>query len=131
MTHTRTGVWREPTGVRPALLTALVLALAAGCSNGKAGEKDDGEAAATTVPVEVQPLRRAAMVAVYSGTAPVEAHEEAEVVAKVGGEVRQLLVEDQLHRALDRLATACREVELEVFLRRDHELSSLLAKESF
>lgn len=94
MTHTRTGVWREPTGVRPALLTALVLALAAGCSNGKAGEKDDGEAAATTVPVEVQPLRRAAMVAVYSGTAPVEAHEEAEVVAKVGGEVRQLLVEE-------------------------------------
>ena len=95
MTNTRTrGAWREPTGVRPALLTALVLAVAAGCSNGKAREKDDGEAAATTVPVEVQPLRRAAMVAVYSGTAPIEAHEEAGVVAKVGGEVRQLLVEE-------------------------------------
>ena len=95
MTNTRTrGAWREPTGVRPALLTALVLAVAAGCSNGKAREKDDGETAATTVPVEVQPLRRAAMVAVYSGTAPIEAHEEAGVVAKVGGEVRQLLVEE-------------------------------------
>ena len=94
MTHTRTGAWREPTGVRPALLTALVLALAAGCSNGKARKKDDVDAEATTVPVEVQPLRRAAMVAVYSGTAPIEAHEEAEVVAKVGGEVRQLLVEE-------------------------------------
>jgi len=46
------------------------------------------------VPVEVQPLRRAAMVAVYSGTAPIEAHEEAEVVAKVGGEVRQIFVEE-------------------------------------
>jgi membrane fusion protein (multidrug efflux system) len=78
----------------PALTTALLLALAAGCSNGKAKEKDDGEAEATTVPVEVQPLRRTAMVAVYSGTAPIEAHEEAEVVAKVGGEVRQLLVEE-------------------------------------
>lgn len=95
MTDTRLcGAWRERSAVRPALLTALVLALAAGCSNGKAREKDDGEAAATTVPVEVQPLRRAAMVAVYSGTAPIEAHEEAEVVAKVGGEVRQLLVEE-------------------------------------
>ena len=95
MTDTRLcGAWRERSAVRPALLTALVLALAAGCSNGKAREKDDGDAEATTVPVEVQPLRRAAMVAVYSGTAPIEAHEEAEVVAKVGGEVRQLLVEE-------------------------------------
>ena len=95
MTDTRLcGAWRERSAVRPALLTALVLALAAGCSNGTAREKDDGDAEATTVPVEVQPLRRAAMVAVYSGTAPIEAHEEAEVVAKVGGEVRQLLVEE-------------------------------------
>ena len=46
------------------------------------------------MPVEVQSLRRAAMVAVYSGTAPIEAHEEAEVVAKVGGEVRQIYVEE-------------------------------------
>lgn len=80
-------------GARPALALALAIALAAGCSNGKAKEKDDGTADAT-VPVEVQPLRRAAMVAVYSGTAPVEAHEEAEVVAKVGGEVRQIFVEE-------------------------------------
>ena len=34
------------------------------------------------------------MVAVYSGTAPIEAHDEAEVVAKVGGEVRQIFVEE-------------------------------------
>jgi membrane fusion protein (multidrug efflux system) len=34
------------------------------------------------------------MLAVYSGTAPIEAHEEAEVVAKVGGEVRQIFVEE-------------------------------------
>lgn len=81
------------TGARPALAIALVIALAAGCSNGKAKEKDDATADAT-VPVEVQPLRRAAMVAVYSGTAPIEAHEEAEVVAKVGGEVRQIFVEE-------------------------------------
>ena len=46
------------------------------------------------MPVEVQPLKRAEMVAVYSGTAPIEAHEEATVVAKVGGEVRQIFVEE-------------------------------------
>jgi membrane fusion protein (multidrug efflux system) len=76
----------------PALL-ALSVVLAAGCSNGKAKDKDPSEADAA-VPVEVQPLRRAAMLAVYSGTAPIEAHEEAEVVAKVGGEVRQIFVEE-------------------------------------
>jgi len=77
------------------VLLACVLAVAAGCSNGKAKDKGkEPTAAETAVPVEVQPLRRAAMVAVYSGTAPVEAHEEAEVVAKGGGEVRQLFVEE-------------------------------------
>jgi len=77
------------------VLLACAIALAAGCSNGKAKDKDkESTEADAAVPVEVQPLRRAAMVAVYSGTAPVEAHEEAEVVAKVGGEVRQLFVEE-------------------------------------
>jgi membrane fusion protein (multidrug efflux system) len=77
------------------LFLACAAALSAGCSNGKA--KDEGKdpmAADTSVPVEVQPLRRAPIVAVYSGTAPIEAHEEAEVVAKVGGELRQLFVEE-------------------------------------
>jgi membrane fusion protein, multidrug efflux system len=78
-----------------ALAAILVLAFAAGCSDGKAkGKEKDGAEADTSVPVEVQPLKRAPMVAVYSGTAPIEAHDEAEVVAKVGGEVRQIFVEE-------------------------------------
>jgi len=79
---------------RSGLLVAglALIAMAGGCSNGKA--KDKGDEAQTTVPVEVQPVRRAGMVAVYSGTAPVEAHDEAEVVAKVGGEVRHIYVEE-------------------------------------
>jgi membrane fusion protein (multidrug efflux system) len=77
------------------ILIACAVALTAACSNGKAKEKGDGpDEADAAVPVEVQPLRRAEMVAVYSGTAPIEAHEEAEVVAKVGGEVRQIFVEE-------------------------------------
>jgi membrane fusion protein (multidrug efflux system) len=80
----------------PGLVLLAVAAVAAGCSNGKAKDKDkDGaDAQDTTVPVEVQPLKRAPMVAVYSGTAPIEANDDAEVVAKVGGEVRQIFVEE-------------------------------------
>jgi membrane fusion protein (multidrug efflux system) len=77
---------------RTAALAVIIAAISVGCSNGKA--KDDNEAAEVLVPVEVQPLRRAEMLAVHSGTAPIEAHEEAEVVAKVGGEVRQIFVEE-------------------------------------
>jgi membrane fusion protein (multidrug efflux system) len=75
-------------------IAGLASVLAAGCSNGKAREKDDAEDKATAVPVETQPLKRAEMLATYSGTAPIEAQEEAEVVAKVGGEVRQIFVEE-------------------------------------
>jgi membrane fusion protein, multidrug efflux system len=81
--------------VRWLLAAALAGVLAGGCSNGKAkDEKDSTEGKAAAVPVETQPLKRAEMVAVYSGTAPIEAHDEAFVVAKVAGEVRQIYVEE-------------------------------------
>jgi membrane fusion protein (multidrug efflux system) len=80
--------------VRWLLVAALAGALAGGCSNGKAKDKAEGEEKTTAVPVEIQPLKRAEMIAVYSGTAPIEAHQEAVVVAKVGGEVRQIYVEE-------------------------------------
>ncbi len=84
-----------PAAIRFSLALLLATGLAAGCSNGKAkGEDKDKAAADTSVPVEVQPLKRAPMLAVYSGTAPIEAHDEAEVVAKVGGEVREIYVEE-------------------------------------
>lgn len=83
---------RQP--ARWLVLAAMAGVLAGGCSNGKAKDKDGADGKQTTVPVEVQPLKRAEMIAVYSGTAPIEAHEEAMVVAKVGGEVRQIFVEE-------------------------------------
>ncbi len=79
---------------RTAIAATFSVLLAAGCNNGKAKDDKDGAAADASVPVEVQALKRGPMVAVYSGTAPVEAHDEAEVVAKVGGEVRQIFVEE-------------------------------------
>jgi membrane fusion protein (multidrug efflux system) len=75
------------------LLAVATVLFAAGCSNGTAKDKDIAKTD-LLVPVEVQALRRAPMAAFYSGTAAVEADEEAEVVAKVGGEVRQILVEE-------------------------------------
>jgi membrane fusion protein (multidrug efflux system) len=89
-TETAVKRWRHSRVIAAAALAAV---FAGACSNGKAKDKE-AEEVETQVPVEVQPVRRAPMVAVYSGTAPIEAHEEAEVVAKVGGEVRQLLVEE-------------------------------------
>ena len=74
-------------------LAALCLAGLTGCH----GKADDKPAAAPPAPVEVQPAARGEMLAVYSGTAPIEADGEAVVVAKVGGELRQLLVEEGAH----------------------------------
>ena len=57
-------------------------------------EEEDKKEEAAPVPVEVASLTRGDVVAVYSGTATLEADQEAQVVAKVGGEVREILVEE-------------------------------------
>jgi membrane fusion protein (multidrug efflux system) len=80
--------------VRWLMAATLIGTLVAGCSNGKAKDKDGAADKETAVPVETQAVKRGEMVAVYSGTAPIEAHDEALVVAKVGGEVRQIYVEE-------------------------------------
>lgn len=76
--------------------TALLLILMfAGCqeSNKAAnGESDDEES--PPVPVEIETPTRGDIHAVYTGTAPLEAFAEADVVAKVAGEVRSILVEE-------------------------------------
>ena len=56
------------------------------------GEEKEDEA--PPVPVEVQVPQRGDVYAVYSGTAPIEAFAEADVIAKVDGEIRELLVEE-------------------------------------
>jgi membrane fusion protein (multidrug efflux system) len=74
------------------LLTALFLAA---CQPG-ADEADAlaDEDAAPAVPVETATPTRGDIFAVYSGTAPIEAFADATVIAKVGGEVRDILVEE-------------------------------------
>lgn len=80
-------------------LTALLCLIAfAACDNGSANtagadKKKDGEEI-LPVPVEVISPFRGDVFAMYSGTASLETEEEALIVAKVGGEVTELLVEE-------------------------------------
>ena len=76
----------------------LVMALSGCAPEGVAGDattakkaEDQAEAA---IPVEVAKPTRGEMLAMYSGTATLEAEADAEVLAKVGGEVRRIFVEE-------------------------------------
>ena len=77
-----------------ALIAALLVLAACQQSDGKGSRSDDEEDEVPPVPVETSLPVRGDIFAVYSGTAPIEAYAEADVVAKVAGEVRDLLVEE-------------------------------------
>jgi membrane fusion protein, multidrug efflux system len=82
-----------------AAIVLLVLGSSACARHGVAGDKTAAEKDAkardeTAIPVEVAKPVRGEMLAMYSGTATLEAEADAEIIAKVGGEVRQILVEE-------------------------------------
>jgi len=73
---------------------ACVLLLSA-CQPGDAVEDEkDAEEETPPVPVETSVPIRGDILATYTGTAPIEAFAEADVIAKVAGEVRELRVEE-------------------------------------
>jgi membrane fusion protein (multidrug efflux system) len=79
----------------PAVLACALILGACGqkeASDGSAA--DDGEVETPPVPVETSSPTRGDIFAVYAGTAPIEAFAEADVIAKVAGEVREILVEE-------------------------------------
>jgi membrane fusion protein (multidrug efflux system) len=81
----------------PSLATVTIIAFAAialgACDQGdKSNEEAEDDAAA--IPVETTRPSRGDIDAVYSGTAPIEAFADATVIAKVGGEIREILVEE-------------------------------------
>jgi membrane fusion protein (multidrug efflux system) len=83
-------------------IVMLALVLSACAPDGVAGdnatkEKDEKAKADAAIPVEVAKPIRGEMLAMYSGTATLEAEADAEVIAKVGGEVRRLFVEEGDH----------------------------------
>jgi membrane fusion protein (multidrug efflux system) len=71
---------------------ACVLLLSA-CQQGSEEGKSDEEES-PPIPVETSVPVRGDVVAVYSGTAPIEAFAEADVIAKVEGEIREVLTEE-------------------------------------
>ena len=89
------------TPIRTGLLALLCIAMVA-CGKPDAPDaaaEDSADAAedkeeAPPVPVETAFPERGDIYAVYAGTAPIEAFAEADVVAKVAGEVRFLNVEE-------------------------------------
>lgn len=80
----------KPRRFLPGLLVAAVMTAA--CQPGGKADEDSDETPA--VPVEISLAERGDIYAVYSGTAPIEAFKDAMVIAKVGGEVREILVEE-------------------------------------
>jgi membrane fusion protein (multidrug efflux system) len=72
-------------------IVACALILGACGQDPDTAEEEEKVAA---VPVEIELPTRGDIVAVYSGTAPIEAFAEADVIAKVSGEVREILVEE-------------------------------------
>ncbi len=72
---------------------ACVLLLSA-CQQGAGDGAQDDEEETPPVPVETRTPARGDVYAVYSGTAPIEAFAEADVIAKVEGVVREILFEE-------------------------------------
>ncbi len=71
---------------------ACVLLLSA-CQQGEQTAEEEKEET-PPIPVETETPVRGDVLAVYSGTAPIEAFAEADVIAKVEGEIREVLVEE-------------------------------------
>lgn len=77
----------------PEILLSTVLLAACQAGEGDSDAASNGDEVAA-IPVEIASATRGDILAVYSGTAPIEAFADATVIAKVGGEVRQILVEE-------------------------------------
>jgi len=72
----------------------LGVLLLAACQSEQHQEAEDSEEESPPIPVETELPTRGDVYAMYTGTAPIEAYAEADVIAKVDGEVRELLVEE-------------------------------------
>lgn len=77
---------------RYGLVAVMCLSLVACDQNNDEAQAEEEET--PPVPVEVTRPERGEIFAVYSGTAPIEAFAEADVVAKVAGEVREINAEE-------------------------------------
>jgi membrane fusion protein (multidrug efflux system) len=82
-----------PSRLWPGFVLAMVL-LASCQQGGEEAVTETEEDESPAIPVETALPTRGDIYAVYSGTAPIEAFADATVIAKVGGEVREVLAEE-------------------------------------
>lgn len=78
-------------------VAAVCVLLLGACGQGQDGQEPAAEAdeeETPPIPVETSTPTRGDIYAVYTGTAPIEAFAEADVIAKVAGEVLEILVEE-------------------------------------
>ena len=83
----------QPRSWRNLTFAALAALALVACGQGD-DSTDDADEEAPAIPVETARPSRGNINAMYSGTAPIEAFADAKVIAKVGGEVREILVEE-------------------------------------
>ncbi|MBV6417259.1 MAG: Multidrug resistance protein MdtA [Steroidobacteraceae bacterium] len=81
---------RTTTALLPFAALGALLGACGGSPAADSAKKDTP----AEIPVEVATARRGEMLARYTGTATLEAEADAEVIARVGGEVAQVLVEE-------------------------------------
>jgi membrane fusion protein (multidrug efflux system) len=81
----------NPKRIWPAV--AMIAIMLSACDKGT-DEADDKEEESAAIPVETALPSRSDISATYSGTAPIEAFADATVIAKVSGEVRELMAEE-------------------------------------
>ncbi|MCE5232444.1 MAG: efflux RND transporter periplasmic adaptor subunit [Mizugakiibacter sp.] len=79
------------------VLIPLIFSMALGACGGGRGASDKDASAGTRIPVEAAVAGRAPIAASYSGTGTLEARGETDVVAKAGGVLLKLYVEEGEH----------------------------------
>lgn len=80
--------------MRKLILCSFLLLAFAGCQPAPGGSDKAANDDTPAIPVETDVPGRGDIYAVYSGTAPVEAFADAQVIAKVAGEIREILAEE-------------------------------------
>ena len=76
------------------ILSLLAAAVTMGGCGGKSHSETKKEEAKLVVPVEIDSVTLGDIAAFFTGTATIEAEQETEVVAKVGGVVERIMVEE-------------------------------------
>jgi membrane fusion protein (multidrug efflux system) len=76
------------------LALIIFISLNPGCGNREGNENENEKEKDPSIPIEVAVVTSGDISAYFSGTAIIEAEEETEVVAKVGGVVEQIMVEE-------------------------------------